>query len=214
MRFKTVVMNINILNIILLTAVVLFALYILFPLFHIKVTYSLPHVKKPEVAKKESIVPTPASSIAEYTIIADQNLFHPERNIPTYMAEEGPLIKPEFVLYGTLITDSVRIAYLEDLKSPHTTVGRGKRQVTLHLGNTLSGYTISEVYHDKVVMVKGDDRIEVKVLDSRNKKKEAFAPHKQTTKKNKTRSSQLTDISKRSGKSQGVVNKRPPPGIN
>ena len=171
MRFKTFMMNINVLNIILLTTIVLFALYVLIPLFHIKVKYTLPSAKKPEVGKEEKIVPTPTSSMAEYTIIADENPFHPERKIPTDIASEEPGIKPEFVLYGTLITDGVKIAYLEDLKSPHTTVGRGKRQMALQMGNTLSGYTISEVYHDRVVMVKGDDRIEVKVLDSRSKQK-------------------------------------------
>jgi len=206
MRFKTFVTNINILNIILLTAVVLFAFYILLPLFQVKVTYTLPRVKQTGVTKQEYVDPTSASSMAEYTIIADQNLFHPERTIPTHMAEEEPSVKPEFVLYGTLITDSVRIAYIEDLKSPHTTVGRGKRQVTLHLGNTLSGYTMSEVYHDKVVMVKGDDRIEVKVLDSRYKKKDVSAPPSLTT-KNKIRPSKLMGRLESSGKSQRIVHK-------
>ena len=39
------------------------------------------------------------------------------------------------------------------------------------MGAQLSGYTLSEVYHDKVVMARNTDKIEVRVLD--NKKRTA-----------------------------------------
>ncbi len=168
--------NINVLNLILLGIIVSFAAYILPPLLNIKATYS-PPVPKKTVEEKAEKPPeaAPPPSAMEYTIIAEQNLFNPERKIPTEKKDEKPLPKPEFVLYGTLITGDAQIAFLEDLKAPYTTPGRGKRQRTLRPGNTLSGYTLSEIHSDRVVMTRGEDRIELLVLDSSRAKSREFA---------------------------------------
>jgi hypothetical protein len=116
--------------------------------------------KKPDQAKP----PSPF----DYVVVAEQNLFHPDRKIPVEKKEAAapkPLPKPDFVLYGTFISDGLKIAYIEDMKLPYSTPGRGERQLALHPGENLSGYTVSEIYSDKVEMVRGDDRIEIKVLD-------------------------------------------------
>ena len=98
-------------------------------------------------------------------MIAEENLFHPERKIPAEKKVEQALPKPEFVLYGTLITDDIKLAYLEDRKAPYNTPGRGKRQTVLKIGDTMSSFTVKEIDTDKVVMVRGEDRIEVNVID-------------------------------------------------
>ena len=98
-------------------------------------------------------------------IISEENPFHPERKIPVEKKAEQPLPKPEFVLYGTLITDDLKMAYLEDLKAPRSTSGRGKRQVALKQGDSLSGFRVKEIEAGKVVMVRGDDRIIVPIID-------------------------------------------------
>lgn len=162
--------SINLLNMILLGAVLFLASCIVLPLFNVDIKYSLPVTQKiveikggeGEKGKEEEPVQSQTASGLDYLVIAEQNLFHPERKIPT---DEKNMPKPEFILYGTLITDTTKIAYLEDLKVPHSTPGRGKRQLALHIGNVLSGYTLSEVYHDMVVMAKGDEKIELKVID-------------------------------------------------
>jgi type II secretory pathway component PulC len=165
------------LNIILLVAALLLADYIVLPLLDVKVKY-VPVVRKKATTEKEE---KPAQSLTsnptDYTIIADQNLFHPERKIPPEKKEEAVLPKPEFVLYGTMITDNMRFAYLEDKKAPRSTPGRGKRQTALKQGETMSGFTLKEIEHDKVVMVRGEETLTVKVIDSSVKKdREAASP--------------------------------------
>lgn len=102
-----------------------------------------------------------APPVQDYLIIAEQNLFHPERRIPPLTAE---VPRPEFILYGTLVSDSTRIAYLSDKKAVRSTPGRGKRQNSLKIGESLSGYQLKEVHFDHIVMVRGDDVIRVRVV--------------------------------------------------
>lgn len=171
MKLKAIIRNINWLNILLMVAIALFANYILLPIFDIKASYMPPSVKKGSEEKKQEVsqevqIPTPL----EYAVIADQNLFHPERKIPIEKVEQQPLPKPEFVLYGTLITDELSIAYLEDLKAPFTTPGRGKRQRAIRTGDSMSGFTLKEIETDKIVMVRGEEKLIVAMIDSNHPK--------------------------------------------
>jgi hypothetical protein len=162
--------NINVLNIILLVAALLLAGYVVLPLLNVKVKYVPAISKKQSVEKEEKPAQSQTSNPTDFTIIADQNLFHPERKIPPEKKQEVALPKPEFVLYGTMITDNMSFAYLEDKKSPRSTPGRGKRQTALKQGEAMSGYTLKEVAHDKVTMVKGEETLTLKVIDSSIKK--------------------------------------------
>ena len=173
-RMRIFLKNVNALNIMLIVLVVFMANYAVLPLLNMKITYT------PVVAKKISSVTFKDKgdesvegknpSAMDYIIIADQNLFHPERIIPPEKKEEAALPKPEFVLYGILITDDVSLAYMEDKKALRTTPGRGNRQTILKKGNTLSGFTLKEIDPDKVVMVRGEETLVVKVMDSSAKK--------------------------------------------
>lgn len=120
-----------------------------------------------EKEKKDSISLSPA----DYMVVAEQNPFHPERKIPVEKKAEKPLTKPEFVLYGTLITDDISITYMEDLKAPVSTPGRGKRQSPLRIGQSLSGFTLKEIEPEKVVMVRGEERMTVYLNDPNTQKK-------------------------------------------
>jgi hypothetical protein len=169
-RLNRLFRNINLLNIILIVSAFLLADYVVLPLLNAKIKYIPATSKKVFTVKKEEAALGQTPSPSDFTIIADQNLFHPERKIPPEKKEEAPLPKPEFVLYGTLITDNVSFAYLEDKKSPRSTPGRGKRQTALKKGDTMSGFTLKEIDHDKIVMVKGEETLIVKVIDSSIKK--------------------------------------------
>jgi len=169
-RLSRLLRNITVLNIILLIFAILLADYVVFPLLNVKVKYVPAIPKKLSSDKEEKPVQSKTLSPTDYTIIADQNLFHPDRKIPPEKKEEVALPKPEFVLYGTLITDNMRYAYMEDKKAPRSTPGRGKRQTALKQGDSMSGYTLKEIDHDKVVMVRGEDTLTVKVIDSSVKK--------------------------------------------
>ncbi len=169
MIFKRIVRNINLLNIILILTGVLFAFH-LSPLFAMKVKYALPPAKKLTEAASEKTSQPQTPSIAEYAVISEENLFHPERRIPPEKKEAAPLPKPDFVLFGTLISDDLRLAYLEDLKVPRSTAGRGKRHTALKKGDTMSGFTLKEIEADKIVMVRGEEKIIVSINDTAHPK--------------------------------------------
>lgn len=178
-KVKFLLRNINLLNIILLAVAFLLAGYVVLPMLNMNVKYRPATTKQISTVKEEEPAEYKVLSPSDYFIIAEQNLFHPERKIPPEKKEERSpaLPKPEFVLYGTLITDDVSFAYLEDKKSPRTTPGRGIRQTALKKGDTMSGYTITEIEVDKIVMVKGEDKMLLHVIDpQRPKTREASAP--------------------------------------
>lgn len=167
---KYILRNINLLNILLIVAILIFINYTILPLFNMSISYTLPRGKKPPVEQDEKIAESTVPSLTDYVMIAEDNLFHPERKIPAEKADSQPIEQPEFMLYGTLITDGVSVAYLEDLKSPRSTQGRGKRQVAVKIGDNMSGFTLKEIYPDKVIMVRGEDTMVVDLLDSSSKK--------------------------------------------
>ena len=122
----------------------------------------------PEPSEKKGEASQP--QILDYSLITEKNLFHPERKIPEEKKPIVELPKPEIVLYGTLISGTDKIAYLEDLKAPRTTPGRGKRQTALRQGQSISGFKLEEIYEDRIVMVRGEEKMEVKVLQNLDKK--------------------------------------------
>ena len=167
MTINTLLRNVNVINLGLSALVLYFAYFLLFPLMDLPVAYSLPPVK-PSATEKTETEPPPQPTLnpMEYTLIADQNLFHPERKIPPEKKAEAPLPKPEFVLYGTMITSDMGIAYLEDKKgAPVTTQGRGKRQTALKKGESLSGFILKDLFNDRVVMNRGEETVTVYLND-------------------------------------------------
>jgi hypothetical protein len=173
MRIKRLIGNINMLNVALLTGAFFFAFYFFFPALDITAGFTLPAVKKSFTEKEETGMEIRIPSVTEYVKISEENLFHPERKIPVEKKadqQQPPLPKPEFVLYGTLITDDLRLAYMEDLKAPRNSPGRGKRQTALKKGDTLSGFTVKEIDADRIFMTRGEESIDVKVLGNADKK--------------------------------------------
>ncbi|PKN19141.1 MAG: hypothetical protein CVU71_10220 [Deltaproteobacteria bacterium HGW-Deltaproteobacteria-6] len=116
--------------------------------------------------KTEWINPSPA----DYALIAEQNLFHPERKIPPEKTAEKAVPRPEVVLYGTLIFNDVSVAYIEDKKAPKTTPGRGKRQIAAEKGYNMNGYILQQINPDSIVFVKGDDRMMVRLEDGEKRR--------------------------------------------
>jgi hypothetical protein len=164
-QLRPVLRNINLLNILLLAIVVVFALRVFLPALYQNIRYLLPPAKKSIDVEQDALLQQKLPSLSDYTIISEENPFHPERKIPIEKIVEQPLPKPEFVLYGTLIADDLKMAYVEDLKAPRSTSGRGKRQVALKQGDSLSGFALKEIEAGKIVMVRGDDKIIVPIID-------------------------------------------------
>jgi len=166
----------------LIAVIIILANHIILPMFNKSVTYKLPAGKKIISDKDEKPDESHVTSPSDYTIIAEENLFHPDRKIPVEKKAEQPLPKPEFVLYGTLITDDLRLAYLEDLKAPYSSPGRGRRQTVLKIGDTISGFTVKEIGTDQIVMVKGEESLIVNVIDPDIKKNRGIQPAAQVQK--------------------------------
>lgn len=221
--------NINPVNIMLAGALIFLINYMLLPFLNKSMQYPLPVIKKHEEIdsgsdKKTDQTKTP--STLDYAVITDQNLFHPERKIPVEVKEAQPLPKPDFVLYGTLISGDINIAYMEDKKSPQSTPERGKRQTPLKQGESMSGYTLKELSEDRVTMVRGEERMTVYLNDPQKPKQRSvtapapstaaqgtqFGPQASTAQASTAQAPSQQAIAP-GQPSEGTVPKGPPAGV-
>ncbi len=169
--------QINLLNCILIAISLFFIYDFLLPRLDTQVTFiAPPMIKKPAEKNPLDSLKTQTLSPQEYQVTADQNLFHPDRIIPPEKTPESFLPKPEFVLFGTLITPELKMAYIEDKKAPVTTPGRGQRQSTLKVGESLSGFRVKEIMPDKVVMTRGEETIQVQLQEPGSSKTREAIP--------------------------------------
>jgi hypothetical protein len=166
--------NVTPLNLILLVVLILVGFSVLVPLAKLKVQYSPPpaKVKAAEVEEKAAYATGP--SPADYALIADQNLFHPERKVSVEKKAELP--KPELSLFGTMVADGISYAFVEDKKSPQTSPGRGKRQTVLKKGDTISGFVVTDIASDQIVLVRGEERVTVYLAGGEKRLATAAAP--------------------------------------
>jgi hypothetical protein len=98
--------------------------------------------------------PSPRPS-AVHDVIAARTLFHPDRSEPTRPELAIKSVTPQAtpVLYGVVINDNVRLAYLED---PAT-----KRLLGYKPGDELAGGRIERIESDRVVISRADGPLEV-----------------------------------------------------
>lgn len=163
MKFiRYIVSNLNLLNIILVVSAILIALVALSPYFYPQARYNPPVAKLTAVEEEkqpEAVAVSP--SLSDYMNIAEQNLFHPDRKIPLEKKEAQQVPKPELILYGTLISEGMSVAYVEDKKNPKTSPGRGKRQNVMKKGDTVGGFVLKEIEADRIMLSRGDETMVV-----------------------------------------------------
>jgi type II secretory pathway component PulC len=176
---KLILRNINVLNMLLLATAIFLFFEFDYPLLKKQVSVAQIEAKEVAIQNEEKIAPENSASYADFVSIAEKNLFHPEREIPK--AEKAAMPKPELILYGTLITDDVSIAYVEDKKSPYSTPGRAKRQTALKKGGSIGGYVLREIEPNRIVLVKGEDKLVV-MLDDNEKRKGSETASSQASK--------------------------------
>jgi len=164
--FKYALKSINLLNLLLIAVVASLAAYVLFPLLNMKVSYKPPVLKETPAVQEEKPAPVQIPPLSDYMVVAEQNVFHPERKIPPEPKDEKALPRPEIFLYGTLLTDDMRLAYIEDKKSPQSSPGRGKRQSVVKQGDMVSGFLLKSVETDRIVLVRGEDQMVVFLSDA------------------------------------------------
>ena len=167
--------NMHVLNIVILACIGVMAYFAVSPLFVTSGKYLPRSVQKVAVPETGDPAHKEAPPVLDYMIIAEKNLFNPERRIPVEQAagtgEVKPLPKPEFVLYGTLITDEGSFAYIEDKKNPRSTPGRGERLTVLRKGDAISGFTVKDIGPDRVVLARGKEMISLAVADPKRKER-------------------------------------------
>lgn len=173
--------NLNLINILLLAGIVVLAATVLYPMTYARVKFALPRakVKAPVEAAKEAPgqpaqQAAPGPSPLDYAVIGEQNLFHPDRVTPIDGKAEVP--KPELILYGTLITDIGRTAFIEDKRSPKTSPGRGKRQTTVRLGEIIGGYRVTEIEPDRIVLIHADEKVTFYLSSDKVREGDASSP--------------------------------------
>ncbi len=147
--------HLNILNILLVVVLVILSVIAYQKLesaSEVKVTIE----QKTELEKKKT--PSPSlekrvQPLTEYTVISEKNLFHPERR-PVQIKEEPKreVKKPDIILYGTVVSGDYRIAFIEDLKNPRRTPGRGKRQTPVRVGDSIGPFTVKEIGDDYIIL--------------------------------------------------------------
>jgi hypothetical protein len=151
--------NVTPLNLILLVVLIVVGFSVLLPMAKMKVRYTPPPAKAKAAQAEEKAPDVTGPSPTDYALIADQNLFHPDRKLAVEKKAELP--KPELSLFGTMVADGISYAFVEDKKAPQTSPGRGKRQTVLKKGDTISGFVVTDIASDQIVLVRGEEKMTV-----------------------------------------------------
>lgn len=130
----------------------------------------LPKLGGTQTTKQETVmVVENMPTNLDYVIVTEKNLFHSERKAPSENAA-SQISRPEIIFYGAIITGETRIAYIEDVRNPYTTPGRGKRQTPVVQGSMIGGYKLTEVNPETLVLMRGDDKMVVNLRDQKDRK--------------------------------------------
>lgn len=128
-----------------------------------------------------------ADPLVSYAIIAEQNLFNPERKIPVPKVVLPPPPKPELVLHGTLIMGDRSVAYISEKnnapgfagapqaqrlpyrRGPQPLYSGPQRQPSgaadkakaYKKGDSIDGFILTSIEPDRVLLVRGNESMEV-----------------------------------------------------
>jgi type II secretory pathway component PulC len=113
-------------------------------------------------------------SIPSFRIIAEKNIFNPERkDFPspglTPAEQPKPVVRPQVILSGVIISDDYQAA---SVSSPGRPLRKGEREaMTLKLGSKIGEYKLAKISADRITFEAGGDSFEVLLYDPRNPKK-------------------------------------------
>jgi len=116
--------------------------------------------------------PKGPAPIASHNLIADRNIFNPERRdfagLGSGMSAK-PAGRPQVILYGVTIAGEYRSA---SVVNPGRSLKRGEReQMTIKPGERIGEYRLAKVLSDRITMEAGEDTFEVLLYDPKSPKK-------------------------------------------
>ena len=121
------------------------------------------------VSQKEPV------SIESYILIAEKNIFNPERKdfpiISPSMAEQPkkPVVRPKIILYGVTFAGDYQSASIVNLGRP---LQKGEREImTLKVGERIGEYQLIKILPDRIMMEAQEDTFEVLLYDPNMPKK-------------------------------------------
>lgn len=160
---KYLINSFNVLNLFLLVAVGVFFFCFIYPLLSAPQTVSIPAPREISPGTSPAGADEAAKpQISDYDVIGELNLFHPNRIIPPEKSEKKDALlmpRPDLVLYGTLIANGLKIAFVQDKKAAPSSLGRGARQIALKEGEAVSGYTLRKITDKTIVLANGEDQM-------------------------------------------------------
>jgi len=133
---------------------------------------SKPGISKVKKEEETSVSKNKPLDKEFFKIIAEKDLFRPSRTAPLLRhnispsREELPKNPPR--VFGTVLSDIETMALIED---PVTKTTR-----RYHVNESVSGFIISEIQKDKVIFLKGNERIEVKLREPKGFKVKRPSP--------------------------------------
>ncbi|MEN8264574.1 MAG: hypothetical protein ABFR82_14050 [Nitrospirota bacterium] len=152
-----------------------------FKLYHVSAyTVEIPLAAEIKDVKKESIKTKQkeaAFNESSFQIISKMDLFRPSRKPPAVKAEKKVKATPKKNiprLFGTIILGDIKSAILEDPES--------KTTKSYRLNESVAGFTVAEILEDKVVLLSGSEKVEVRLRDEKGIK-----PKKKSNYKSKSR---------------------------
>jgi hypothetical protein len=108
--------------------------------------------------------PAGAPEFKDFKIILDRNVFDPSRSQRSSREERTRRVQPpdRLVLAGALIDNQRAVAFFEGSKREYNT--------EIQRGETIDGYVITSIRTDRIIMQKGNHRIDLPVGSSLTKR--------------------------------------------
>lgn len=153
-RFLTyIAKQVNGLNLLLAVVLVVLAYFTILPIYRLGARFNIPGPKNgPAATQRDPVVVDFVP--ANYAVLTQENLFHPDRKIPPAKKEVKALPKPEITLYGTYITSATRLAFIEEKSSPMTSPGRGQRHTVIKQGEKILGFELKQIEPNRITLVR------------------------------------------------------------
>jgi type II secretory pathway component PulC len=166
--------QVTVLNLLLAATLAFFVWLVIVPMWLVGSSSDLPKMKASTESEGSTLANVSTTNGADVARIIQENVFHPERRFPIPPKKVEKIeAKPQFVLYGTFINHEKSIAFIEDKASPLKVPEGGHKQITLKVGDVISGYRVSRIEQAKVMLVKDKDTM-VLTLDGKKGRSEGM----------------------------------------